>query len=670
MRGRGVFGPRVAVDEYGLLNIHAPLFPDNDVTSLPSVETLLGAGLVADWQSADHGTAKMTVETGERITSWIDHVGTLEVTALTLSAARPTWTSRGVLFDGVANVLEKTTYAALPAGATTGYIIADFISLALTNARRRVAGYGSSSQSRAIYLDSTTHQPAVSTVTTDRIDPDLSHGAAHRTILIGAFVGGTLIWVRSNGNAGGSAAATINTNTVGRLRIGSGSSTTPADFAKMFLKRLMIVNGALSLDTIQKVESKLLDDEGYALLPAGHPYRIPPAPMNLAQNLVQLDTQMTAAIALPTPDTSADMAVPLVCVPTTTAPLVLTANARINVVPRLLTTSVWRKVLATNYQQLPGGILGYIASVLFQVSSASERRFRTNAPDVSVKVFGSTLPYRAIVDGKFSARAGYLTADTGSSNFLTFATGGLAVERAWTIETPRGNSFDGVYIDPQYYVIPDDVPVAPKRIGILGDSMTRGLTDDQTYEGVGPKLSRQLGFYTYFLDGVDGTSYYYRTSSGTAFNMLDRAPDVADTDLSLRNSLLAYDLTNLDCLCVWGGINGIVSGTAPALEAANCRALCLTVRAARPNMPIVVIGPLDRMAPAPIEAGYAAMKAAIAAAVADIPGAIFVDVEGITYTHVAADPTHASTVGTSQLVAAYSPLILTGIQTLRAAAGA
>lgn len=107
------------------------------------------------------------------------------------------------------------------------------------------------------------------------------------------------------------------------------------------------------------------------------------------------------------------------------------------------------------------------------------------------------------------------------------------------------------------------------------------------------------------------------------------------------------------------GFNDINDGNDAAV-ASRALERVADARAEFPDAVIYVFGPWDVLAPLAPQTGYAAIKAAMQAAVANVQGAYFIDMQGVAYEKIGGgDTTHPSvTTGVASLVAAAKSQIL------------
>jgi hypothetical protein len=202
----------------------------------------LGVALVAWWSADDHGTANMTVETGERIISWIDRIGGLDYTAGTGTTARPTWsataftgfdgvTKSGVIFDGVANCLTGVV-TGLPVSNTPGdlWVVAGGPVSADANARNVFTYGGTTGGTLRRVSKSSSDNASVSDGTiTAGGGANPSPWVGVSKIVDGIFAA-TTIDIQFNGVTGlQGTGATLNTGTT-RGRMGANTVASPGNF--------------------------------------------------------------------------------------------------------------------------------------------------------------------------------------------------------------------------------------------------------------------------------------------------------------------------------------------------------------------------------------------------------------------------------------------------------
>lgn len=248
--------------------------------------TDLGAALKA-WMSADaHGTANMTDDGNGLISSWTSEDGSaLTVTAAT--TARPTWTAdaisngrgktyAGLSFNGTANVMLTTTLTNIPTGSTAGEAWVSLNQLNSAATGGVPLRYGGTGANAARSLQKTTGLRAlVGDATTNLTDTQFTFVGLH---ILGGAWSGTTETGRFDGRDFAPSSATIsalNTGTT-RLAIGATNAASPATFATIALRHLLITTTLTAVQR-QKLEGWLAwDIRAEYLLPLTHPYRTYP----------------------------------------------------------------------------------------------------------------------------------------------------------------------------------------------------------------------------------------------------------------------------------------------------------------------------------------------------------------------------------------------------------
>lgn len=239
----------------------------------------LGSKLKAWWNAEDYGTANMTVESGDRVTSWIDRISSIAATQVSASTNRPTYYAN-YNADGVAAVrfdpasvqqwlAATSSISSLVTGTTAGQIIVG----ALVEASGQIVTYGTNGGNtlRRITVNGASNPTASDgSVTASAGGDDTWAGwnvgrgrfntTAHEIVLAGSTVKTSV------------AAPSMNTGTTA-LRMGTSLATTPTGGFTGLIKHLMITE-ELTTDEAQKLEAWVAWDIGItALLPATHPYK-------------------------------------------------------------------------------------------------------------------------------------------------------------------------------------------------------------------------------------------------------------------------------------------------------------------------------------------------------------------------------------------------------------
>lgn len=237
----------------------------------------LGAKAKTWWNADDHGTANMTDDGAGLISAWKDRIAGLSLTATT--TARPTWgaaavfsSKAGVTFDGVANCLVATSFAALPTGNNDSEVWT-ILNCGANASTGVIFQYGSATAGlyRRLQRNSTTH-PAISDGSTSLIPNDDLTG----DFIIGAgWTGSTTESGRLNGQNMVPATATISALNTGtsRVRMGAGNSTTASNFLIGTIRHVVVTSGLTANERLQ-MEGWLAWDSGKAsLLPSDHAFK-------------------------------------------------------------------------------------------------------------------------------------------------------------------------------------------------------------------------------------------------------------------------------------------------------------------------------------------------------------------------------------------------------------
>ncbi|WP_439611514.1 hypothetical protein [Reyranella sp.] len=612
----------------------------------------LGARVAEYFDDADHGTANMTDDGGGLISAWKGRV-----TGLTLAASgsqRPTRDENGLLFNG-AQMMASSGLGPINGGSNGGSIFLLVQQLALDNAPRNLISIGSSTQQRTLRVNASTHRPGA--LTTAGTVESTVRAFVGESVIQGKFIDGRIdLWL--NAEFLGSVNATITAGSTG-IRLGASLAGTPDRFAKCYVRKILFVNGDTSREEDIRIAAELAGSNGFEILCAAERYRAR-NDLTLAENLVELDDTMTAAALVTTPDDDTDMSPAPTITASTAAPSGLTAAARYTTTAALFDFFGGFERPRANYRAAPAGLLGYIdvegVPTLFPTNSSYTMAFETTAPKVAVRVFGSaSFPYRMMIDGKFADRAGTFThADTGTQYILYDV--GSSAWRLWTLDINRSNLVAGILVGPNDLVRRQRRATKFKNWIFLGDSMTHGLIEGYHWDGQAPRAARKMGMRRWMANGVDGSDAVYRPFE-TGFNMLDRFADVADVgspavsdyDVALRQTLDMLGKADPDGLSLHFGVNAIASGFGATGMTEAYQTFLTEFRKVKEHVPVVVFGPVDRLAPSPVESGFDAVEAAIEAGCDGQPNVVFKSLRGVAYAKRAGDPTHGSYAGAGTL---------------------
>lgn len=238
------------------------------------------SALVAWWNADDHGTANMTDDGAGLISVWKDRVNAVSTTAAT--TARPTYGATafnsayaGVTFDGTANALTTTSFAAIPTGSTAReiWVVAD--QQAASGTQRIIVSYGAAAAGQDVILN----RPAAGTKV-QFSDNALTYTDTLVTLSGPHFFGFGLTGTTASGRADGApmspASGTITSLATGtvRFRIGSRDNASVGSLWQGPLRHLFVFNAILTLVQQQQLEGWIAWNSGLtSLLPANHPYK-------------------------------------------------------------------------------------------------------------------------------------------------------------------------------------------------------------------------------------------------------------------------------------------------------------------------------------------------------------------------------------------------------------
>lgn len=230
--------------------------------------------LRAWWSADDHGTSRMTDDGAGLISTWVDRINGVSVTATT--SARPTWASNsynsayaGLTFDGTANCFVSTSFAAFPTGAVAGEIWGLVSQSAIAGGGTRyLAVYGGPIRSLIV------NTVLSFQVFADALLTDLG-GARTGNFILGGNWAGTTEGGRINGadtNPATAVIGTLNTGTT-RFRIGAINNASAANFWQGVIRHVFVTT-TLTVAQRQQLEGWLAWDAGLtSLLSASHPYK-------------------------------------------------------------------------------------------------------------------------------------------------------------------------------------------------------------------------------------------------------------------------------------------------------------------------------------------------------------------------------------------------------------
>lgn len=287
-----------------------------------------------------------------------------------------------------------------------------------------------------------------------------------------------------------------------------------------------------------------------------------------------------------------------------------------------------KKVFATQYVRFPNSDEYITGTGGTAADGETQTVFRAtviaNADKVSFSVLDQGQNYRFIVDGQYVSLAGTAIAGTSARVYYQLDFGSKA-RRTISVEGVQDHGFERMGLAPAN--APIEKIEAPKRMLVLGDSFTWGAGATLNGDGWAIVAGDMLGFKDTWASGTGGTGYI-ATSSGTKYNLAQRLQDAITTG-------------PWDAIVVAMGLNDL--GQSAALIEGQATYCLKEIRRANPAAQLIVLGPWDVNAPAAPAANYAVTKAAIRAAASVVPGAMFVDMEGVAYTK--SDATHPDTAG-------------------------
>jgi len=248
--------------------------------ALWSPDVLTRSVLSAWWCADDHGTARMTDDGSGLISSWIDRIGGMTVTATT--TARPTWASTsfnsskaGVTFDGSATGMSSTSLTTIPTGAVAGELWASCVQQSVPGANGLIIDYGAAggvATANTRQLRSNASQ----LVAASDGSVAMNGGSLASPTCVSAQFSGTTMNAWTNGVAAAGNPTTIGTLNTGttRARIGAATGSGITNSGLFVAPHIFILTGTLSLPDRQRFEGFLAWDGGYqASLPATHPYQ-------------------------------------------------------------------------------------------------------------------------------------------------------------------------------------------------------------------------------------------------------------------------------------------------------------------------------------------------------------------------------------------------------------
>jgi hypothetical protein len=227
--------------------------------------------------------------------------------------------------------------------------------------------------------------------------------------------------------------------------------------------------------------------------------------------------------------------------------------------------------------------------------------FFADSTKVTLRLKGTTVPYRFIVDGEYVSLTGTLTAGTSGSQYITLdftSVGGRAM-RLIEIDLQQDAGYVGVYVGATERCY--TAPAHAFRTASLGDSYVVGSEATIRSDGLHCVIADALGWRAHMNSGSGGTGWV--VAPGITYTFGQR---IANGDLLLNGMPSAVILG--------GSVNDRTS-TALAVQAAVEAGLRAVRTIIGPHAPIFMLGVFNpsAMSGAPLSAS--AMETAIEAAV-------------------------------------------------------
>lgn len=606
--------------------------------------------------------------------TWTDRINAIACTGTT--TARPTHRA-GMIngrsapwFDGTANRLADTSRFAsfFPLAGNAGFTIALVNNWNLDTATPRAPwAFGSSANWRSTFV----------TGSTNRIDTDTNGSSATGTLtkqsgvqIITTIFTGTEAISRINGRSNGSGSITPNTGTT-RYAIGATPTTSGSRFWLGAIGPIAQFAGAPDWELIYRMEGWLADwcDMNYLLLPKDHFAYKPPQQYTLLENLTFLKTTMDAADGQAVPDNSGLYSpAPTVAVETNDdLPSGYGRQISVSARPDLFrVTAAWKDVSDGVLLSFPAGMLNSVnASADLPTPRFQKPMGRVHFAGTVSKVAIQMLDnenapprVRCVVDGKYVTAAG----ETGNGQRGAYVWAkydfGSAAYRSGYFEVEGGVNVKAIAIPSGESFEPPPLPAYAgtweATAAGIGDSILRATGATYDFDGFFPRMCDRMGIPHCLPGGNVGTSWAYRGSQNLK-NGEERISDATDYDVRERNATGSYSVTNARWTFCFLGVNAITGNVTPEQEAAAFARFRDLHTKVRPGVPIFLFAPYNPKAPAAATAGYAAVKAALAAECVGHDNVIFVDIENVDYTK--ADATHPDDAGYDTLAEEFPPLI-------------
>lgn len=252
------------------------------------------------------------------------------------------------------------------------------------------------------------------------------------------------------------------------------------------------------------------------------------------------------------------------------------------------------------------------------VANQSSQRvaFYSTAATVIVRLIaGQGANVRVLIDGQYTSLTGYAFTANGAVNYLTLPFASRAPQgRLIELEVAAGNTQGGSNSVMQFggvYQAQNEQIWAPSkglRLIVAGDSYTNGVGAAINGDGLVAVAKDYLGIDDLWPSGLGGSGWIVRPS-GTESALRDRLFDITGNSPDLAVIMMGANEANLE----GSTFNGITVST--LTTQAEVTAQLLAIRAALPNLPIIVTGPW-RFASATQRSRVAGYEAAISAGVA------------------------------------------------------
>jgi lysophospholipase L1-like esterase len=253
-------------------------------------------------------------------------------------------------------------------------------------------------------------------------------------------------------------------------------------------------------------------------------------------------------------------------------------------------------VYSTNYHRYPvatlggGGVNGNCANG--RNATTWQVEFMADAAKVAVRVAGTTLPFRFLVDAGGSAglqyvdTTGTVPASSSGRNYILLdfsAVGGRAMRRI-VVEGEQAMAMEGANVQPTEGVYQTDGADILRAV-VIGDSLTEGVGATVRNDSWANVMCRALGLRDVRASGMGSTGYLKTLSP----NLLTARGRIADATGAADAGNGIPSFTAPDVVFVAMGINDTASSGA-AIQA-EVLAYLQALRAALPTVPVFVLGP-------------------------------------------------------------------------------